>query len=42
MDNSGTLTTQDEDKQRYKNLNTTQKTKEAITNGQSRDNDNTG
>jgi len=42
MDNPGTLTTQDEDKKRYKKLNITQKTKVAITNGQSRDTDNTG
>ena len=42
MDNPETLTTQDEDKQRYKKLNITQKTKVAITNKQSRDTDNTG
>jgi len=42
MDNPGTLTTQYEDKQRYNKLNTTQNTKESITNGQSRDTDNTG
>jgi len=42
MHNPGTMTTQDEDKQRYKKLYTTQKTKEAIKNGQSRDTYNTG
>jgi len=42
MDNPETLTTQDEDKKRYKTLNTAQTTKEAIKNVQSRDTDNTG